>query len=68
MGRESQACRRPEPEEKLLFPICDSAPRDTGDPSKSALGAGGEGVIHSYQAVGGGSEGGDGGAGGGSYQ
>ena len=35
----SQACRRPEPEEKLLFPICDSTPRDTGDPSKSALGA-----------------------------
>ena len=28
MGRESQACRRPEPEERLLFPIiCDSAPR-----------------------------------------
>ena len=26
--------------ERLLFPICDSAPRDTGDPNKSALGAG----------------------------
>ena len=32
-------------EERLLFPICDSAPRDTGDPSKSALGAGRR-VIH----------------------
>ena len=37
--REIRASRRPEPEERLLFPICDSAPRDTGDPSKSALGA-----------------------------
>ena len=50
MGRESQACRRPEPEERLLFPICDSAPRDTGDPSKSALGAGRKGVSAVWQS------------------
>ena len=34
--------------ETPLFPMCDSAPRDdcTGDPSKSALGAGGKGTSH----------------------
>ena len=36
--------------ERLLFPICDSAPRGTGDPRKSALGAGRRGIHSTHGA------------------